>query len=95
MPEIEAIALDITPNAKKEGALFRAPFYAPQHGERMKWTKDDEPLKEGDVEYQGHCHCGSVRYVMRYKPMSEWEPSDCNCSYCFKVRSPSSSSQPC
>ena len=77
MPEIEAIPT-VSWYTTKEDAKFREPFYKPEYGEPMKWTQDDEPLEEGDVEYQGHCHCGKARYVMRYKKMEEWEPSDCN-----------------
>ena len=80
MPEIEAIPY----SSRSEHMKVAEPQYKPQHGEPVEWPTD-EPLKEGEVEYQGHCHCGAVRYVLRHKPLSEWTVNDCNCSVCFKV----------
>lgn len=87
MPEIEKIPYSSAPDEKTAKAI--EPQYKPQHGEPVTWPTD-EPIKEGEVEYQGHCHCGTVRYVLRHKPLSEWTVNDCNCSVCFKVCSSSS-----
>lgn len=69
----------------EDGAHTREPHYKTTRGEPVKW--EGEPLKEGEVEYQGHCHCGGVRYAMHWKPMEEWQGNSCNCSFCWKVRS--------
>ncbi len=78
--EIESTAV-----SRYKGAAERLPQYKPTKGEPGKW-KGDEKISEGEVEYQGHCHCGNIRYVVRTKPFDEWDVSVCNCSWCFKVR---------
>jgi hypothetical protein len=52
-------------------------------GWRGKWRIDGEERAMTDLcEYNGGCHCGAVRFVVKASPEPEVE--NCNCSICRK-----------
>lgn len=71
--------------------------YVPHFGERMEWEESrkaneteggqsEEKLGDDFVKYYGNCHCGKVRYAVRWKRLEELKVMNCNCSLCSVVR---------
>jgi len=63
-----------------EGADIKSSYTPPTfpaHGE----------VEEGKRIYDGNCHCGTVTFSVKWKPVEEIEVLSCNCSLCSRVSS--------
>jgi len=74
------IDFDSLEDSKFDGASLGSKYIpppVPEHGGE---------IEEGMRVYNGNCHCGSVTYTVKSKPLGELKVMSCNCSLCSRVR---------